>query len=188
MKKNKQDIRQEVYVQRRLISEQEQESVQLKLLENLKPLLTKISSIAIYHAMHGEINLRLVFDYCIQHKIRVYEPIAYKNTKIMRFNEINSENNNSIFYPEDYKLINESKWYNIDLILLPLLAADKYGHRIGQGGGYYDATLSNSLCIKRPILCGVGYSWQFHENIPFDNWDVKLNYFVSENDLCTIIK
>ena len=58
---------------------------------------------------------------------------------------------------------------------------DKSGHRLGQGGGYYDSTFGK--LTPRPIMCGVGYEWQLRDVIPSDEWDVPLDYFVSDQHI-----
>jgi 5-formyltetrahydrofolate cyclo-ligase len=69
---------------------------------------------------------------------------------------------------------------------LPLVAIDKSGYRLGKGGGYYDATLGNVIDLgeKVPKLCGAGCSIQMYlGDLPKENFDVQLDYFVSENGL-----
>lgn len=47
-----------------------------------------------------------------------------------------------------------------DVLLLPLLAFDQRGYRLGQGGGYYDATLAHLRSMKEAVAIGVGYAEQ----------------------------
>lgn len=188
MMSDKQQLRNNIRQRRKLITVDEQERAKQLLLNNLMPLLEQCKGIAIYDAAYGEADLELVIKYCLGNNIQVYAPIAYTNTKKMRFERIYNCGKREIFYPEDYELVNERKWYNLDLILLPLLAADQFGGRVGQGGGYYDATCSESIDDTQTILCGVGYQWQLFNRIPTDDWDLKLDFFVSEQELCKIIK
>lgn len=70
----------------------------------------------------------------------------------------------------------------LDLVLVPLLAFDGQGHRLGMGGGYYDrsfAFLKNGS--RRPILLGLAYEFQRLEHIPQEPWDVPLDGVVTEN-------
>ena len=58
-----------------------------------------------------------------------------------------------------------------DIILLPLIAFDRYGVRLGQGGGHYDRALAGS----RAMRIGVSWSWQEWPQLPCDPWDVRLD-------------
>lgn len=66
-----------------------------------------------------------------------------------------------------------------DLILVPGLAFDKYGYRIGYGGGYYDRFLKDQTTEK----LGLFYSKMEIEEIPKEPYDVKLDKLLTEIDL-----
>jgi 5-formyltetrahydrofolate cyclo-ligase len=67
-----------------------------------------------------------------------------------------------------------------DVLLVPLLAFDEAGHRLGYGGGYYDRTLS-SLRQKKPIIAiGVGYAGQEVDSVPKGMRDQPLDYILTE--------
>jgi len=65
-----------------------------------------------------------------------------------------------------------------DIVLMPLLAFDNRGTRLGYGGGYYDRTLASMK--KRPKLIGLAYSAQEFERLPRDAHDVPLDAVVTE--------
>lgn len=62
-----------------------------------------------------------------------------------------------------------------DIVLLPLLAVDRAGNRLGQGAGYYDRTLAD-LRARRPVVA-VGIAWevQLADTLPADPWDQPLD-------------
>lgn len=68
-----------------------------------------------------------------------------------------------------------------DILLMPLLAYDRAGHRLGYGGGYYDRTLAH--LGARPILVGFAFSGQEQETIPHQAHDVMLDAVVTERGL-----
>lgn len=68
---------------------------------------------------------------------------------------------------------------DIDLILVPGIAFDRSGHRIGFGKGCYDRLLSGYNGIK----IGFCYSEQICENIPFDEFDVCMDYLITEDEI-----
>lgn len=149
-------------------------------------LIDAATTIAIYHARSWEMNLGTLIKSAQKKHKKLYQPIAYKDHRFMRF-ETYDYNASPLFAVADYIPSNEIPWYNLDLIFMPLVAVDKIGTRLGNGGGYYDTTLSEILKLpktkRKTILCGVGFSCQMLEILPREDWDIPLDYFVSENGL-----
>jgi 5-formyltetrahydrofolate cyclo-ligase len=70
-----------------------------------------------------------------------------------------------------------------DLLLVPLLAFDRTGYRLGYGGGFYDRTLA-ALRAEKPVLAvGVAYAAQEVEAVPTDANDRRLDALVTEDEL-----
>ncbi len=64
------------------------------------------------------------------------------------------------------------------IALIPLLAWDASGGRLGRGGGHYDRAVTGAL---RPMcLVGLGYALQQCEALPRDPWDLQLDWVVTE--------
>ena len=77
---------------------------------------------------------------------------------------------------------------DMSVILLPLLAFDAAGHRLGMGGGWYDRSLAfRQHQPAPPRLVGVGYRFQQVQALPAEAWDVPLDAVVTEAGLlaCT---
>jgi 5-formyltetrahydrofolate cyclo-ligase len=70
---------------------------------------------------------------------------------------------------------------SLDLVLLPLLAFDARGRRLGNGGGYYDRALAGAAA--RPLRLGYAYAAQEVPAVPAEPWDVKLDAVVTERGL-----
>jgi 5-formyltetrahydrofolate cyclo-ligase len=66
-----------------------------------------------------------------------------------------------------------------DVVLVPLVAFDRAGHRLGQGGGYYDRLLSNTL---RPTV-GLAFDVQQVPSVPVEPHDCPLDVIVTESGL-----
>lgn len=65
-------------------------------------------------------------------------------------------------------------------LLVPMLAFDRTGHRLGYGAGYYDRTL-DALRAVRPVLAvGVAFAAQEVEAVPCADHDERLNWIVTE--------
>lgn len=76
----------------------------------------------------------------------------------------------------------------LDMILLPLVAFDAAGHRIGMGGGFYDRTLAftkRRRPWRRPLLIGLAYDFQQVARIKDNPWDVALDAIATPNDIIT---
>lgn len=70
-----------------------------------------------------------------------------------------------------------------DLILVPLIAVDRHGTRIGRGKGHYDRALAR-LRRGGAKLVGIGWDLQrLRSMIPADEWDIPLDGFVSPQRL-----
>ena len=69
----------------------------------------------------------------------------------------------------------------MDILLIPLVAFDAQGNRLGMGGGYYDRLLADlATRPRRPKLVGVAYHFQQVERLPTEPWDQRLDYIVSD--------
>ena len=80
--------------------------------------------------------------------------------------------------------------FQLDLVLVPLLAFDRRGHRLGYGGGWYDRSfgfLRQQVRPTEPLLVGVGYAFQELDAIAAQPWDVPLDYIATDHELidCT---
>ncbi len=66
----------------------------------------------------------------------------------------------------------------LDWIFVPLVAFDSSGHRLGMGGGYYDASLEVlrwRTYWPKPRLVGLAYEFQRIDHLAVDDWDVPLH-------------
>lgn len=69
-----------------------------------------------------------------------------------------------------------------DFVLVPFLAFDPDGFRVGYGAGYYDRTLAG-LRRRGPVVAvGVGYAGQELAEVPRDRHDQKLDWIITERD------
>jgi 5-formyltetrahydrofolate cyclo-ligase len=69
-----------------------------------------------------------------------------------------------------------------DILIVPLLAFDRHGHRLGYGAGYYDRTIA-ALRAKKPIVAvGIGYAAQEVERVPITPRDERLDLVLTERE------
>lgn len=152
-------------------------------LENSK-LFEKSNIIASYFSVNDEIqttdlNKKLINSgktLCLPTLTPANYTLSFKilnnNTKMVKgmFNIMEPDKNSKEVIP--------------DLILTPCVAFDKFGYRMGYGGGYYDRTINKlKLKFKELILIIVAFSDQEVPKIIFDEFDQKLDYILTEKKL-----
>jgi len=79
----------------------------------------------------------------------------------------------------------------LDVVLLPLLAFDRKGNRLGMGAGYYDRTfawLRDRPRPAQPLLVGIGYHFQEVPALAAQPWDVPLDYIATERELIACVE
>ena len=67
-----------------------------------------------------------------------------------------------------------------DVVLVPLVAFDETGQRLGQGGGFYDRAIA-AAGASRPLLIGVAHAFQQVRSVPIEAWDMPLDAVVTED-------
>ena len=68
-----------------------------------------------------------------------------------------------------------------EILLVPLVAFNKYKSRLGYGGGYYDRYIQKIKNIKKILTIGVAFSFQEVRKLPINEHDKKLDYIFTEN-------
>ena len=64
---------------------------------------------------------------------------------------------------------------DIDVVVLPALAYNEEGIRLGAGGGYYDRYIGNAGA-KRPYLLGICYEFQICSDVPYNDQDIAADF------------
>ena len=70
---------------------------------------------------------------------------------------------------------------DVDAALIPGLAWDRAGHRLGRGAGYYDRMLADARW--RGFRCGLFFAAQETESVPRDAWDVRLDAIITDREI-----
>ena len=66
----------------------------------------------------------------------------------------------------------------IDVVVVPGMAFDKEGHRLGRGKGYYDRFLAK---IRNTYKIGLCFPWQLVDNVPTDEHDILMDEIMTMN-------
>ncbi len=70
-----------------------------------------------------------------------------------------------------------------DIMLVPLAAFDRNGHRIGYGAGYYDKTITRIRAMKPVVAIGVAFAAQEIERVPATPFDARLDLVLTEKEI-----
>lgn len=74
-----------------------------------------------------------------------------------------------------------------DALLVPLLACDSEGWRLGYGGGFYDRTLALLRARKLVTAVGVGFDAQFVPEVPHGPDDQRLDWLLTDKRACAFV-
>jgi 5-formyltetrahydrofolate cyclo-ligase len=69
-----------------------------------------------------------------------------------------------------------------DILIVPMLAFDRTGHRIGYGAGYYDLTIARLRGMKPVTAIGIAYAAQEIAEIPATPRDARLDFVLTERE------
>lgn len=149
-------------------------------------ILLRFSSIAGYLSNNGEPSINAF----MQHSCRVnrpfYLPVLNKQSLVFAHYKWGEQLiNNRFNIPEP---IAEHRFPAkfLSVVLMPLVAFDSQGNRMGMGGGYYDRTLAfmrHATCKKKPLLIGIAYSLQEVDRLVSQPWDIPLDAVITEKGL-----
>ena len=153
------------------------------------PHFNGAKNIALYFANDGEISPhKLAYRARAQNKITWY-PVLTRKQMSFRVNNGRSKlwrNRYGIAEPlPKQKCLDANQ---LDIVLLPLVAFDRAGNRLGMGGGYYDRTFAFKRRIPHhgPLLVGLAHALQEHTELTADNWDIPLDYIVTDREIIAV--
>ena len=75
-----------------------------------------------------------------------------------------------------------------DTVLVPLLAVDLRGNRLGQGSGHYDRALRRLRSSKRVVAVGIAWECQVIDDVPADPWDEPLDFVATPERIVRVAR
>ncbi|HKV66034.1 MAG TPA: 5-formyltetrahydrofolate cyclo-ligase [Rhodanobacteraceae bacterium] len=157
-------------------------------LEDLPEFMTD-ANVAGYWAVRGELPLNLAVASLARRKQHYFLPVlgAARQLSFAEYSTGIPVMHNRFGIPEPATPAERRRTpRDMDVVLLPLLAFDRQGHRLGTGGGWYDrsfAFLREMPRPAKPLLVGIGYTFQEMESIPAEPWDIDLDYVATDSEL-----
>lgn len=150
-------------------------------------LFMKSKVLFIYISFGNEVDTHKIIEYALDSGKEICVPKVISRLKGMRALKINNlkeleVSNYGILEPKDNA--EEVFLENMDLAIIPGLAFDLKGGRIGYGGGFYDRFFSNTNASIRKIA--LAYELQILDGLPLEDHDITIDGIITENGFRSI--
>lgn len=148
------------------------------------PALLKARHIALYWPMDGEVDVRGLVKRFPEK--RFYLPVLphapHPQLRFVHWHGRALTYRNRYHIPEPVRGHSHTP-ERLDLVLMPLVAFDPSGARLGMGAGFYDRTfaIQRMLPGAGPRLLGIAHQLQCVPFLPTDSWDIPLHGVVTES-------
>ena len=177
--KNK--LRRDLLEKRRTLAQSLQEEKSDLILKTLlsEEAFAEASSVALYFPINGEVDTRGIFRKCVELEKKVFFPKTRGSDLVfLRTRNIEELSPGTFLVPEPPEDAECARSDELDLVLVPGVAFDLSGNRIGYGKGFYDRFLKD---IPRHIRFGLAYRFQVLESVPSHETDVKTGRIITED-------
>ena len=146
------------------------------------PLFENARTVLAYDSTEGEVNTQTLLARCIERTSRVTLPRMEKKTRglfihsVTNLNALEATRFGFREPPADSPQIAASE---IDWVIVPGVAFDVHGNRLGRGGGYYDRFLARSYL--KAVRCALAFECQIVPDIPCLPHDRGVEFIFTEN-------
>lgn len=181
------ELRADMRHRRRSLGAEEREHAASELCRRLAltSMFLRARHLAVYIAHDGEIDLAPLIARAWSTGKRVYLPTLHRNRLwFLPLSPVTPLVRNRFGIPEPQGPAGDRcPAARLDLVMMPLVAFDPAGNRLGMGGGYYDRTfayLRHRRHWRRPKLVGVAYVFQQIQSLSARSWDVPMTAVATE--------
>ncbi|HEU4671095.1 MAG TPA: 5-formyltetrahydrofolate cyclo-ligase [Dyella sp.] len=184
------ELRQRLTGQRKALAPQQRIAAAQGLRRSLEqlPEYHTDARVAGYWAVNGELALNLVIPPLLARGQQFLLPLldTGRQLRFAPWQAGDAVEPNRHGIPEPVRVERPLAPFQLDLVLVPLLAFDRRGQRLGYGGGYYDrsfAFLNEQARPTEPLLVGIAYDFQEVDAIEPARWDVPLDFVATDREL-----
>lgn len=154
--------------------------------DRLIDILDGESPVLVYVSKEGEVDTQHFISRLLGRGTEVVVPIIERENRKLRLSYLRdpavlSPSTFSVPEPIGHEIPADPE--NIRVVIIPMIAFDRHGHRLGYGAGYYDRFLSSHSHMKK---IGVAFSCQEMETIPADRNDVRMDIIVTEKGVIEV--
>lgn len=180
----KQEIRRKIKALRQMLSESEKMAASeevFDILEKSAPFMMA-DRILMYHSLPDELSTHRFLKKWGSRKHFYLPRVNGVNLEILPYDESRLEL--GAFHIEEPTGNDTVDPGDIELIIVPAVAYDRTGNRLGRGKGFYDRLLAMTKATK----IGVGYEFQLVEEIPVEPHDIKMDMIITQSGSIIIRK
>ena len=161
------------------IGEQESESSAIQAQLEKLTIFTKAEAILCYYSHHGEVRTQELMTKWLNKKTFLLPKLTEGNTFLVQpITSLDTLEENRFGIPEP--VISELEAPRPELIIVPGVAFDRKGNRIGMGSGYYDRYLADKEDIPKIALA---YSQQILDELPKEPYDKPVDYIITKDEV-----
>ena len=182
---DKATLRQTFLTQRKALLQQAQHEASIALCARIQALSVYQAAkhIAFYQSIGGEISLHPLWLLAESTGKTCYMPVMIPSSKTLLFLPATSKTPQKIsthdILEPDVSSTHAISIEDLDLMIVPLVAFNTEGTRLGRGAGYYDRTLQH----KTPgCILGAAYEFQQEPSLIADPWDISLTGIATEKN------
>ncbi|NYT20586.1 MAG: 5-formyltetrahydrofolate cyclo-ligase [Methanomicrobiales archaeon] len=142
--------------------------------------------VMVYASKPGEVDTSGLIERLLARGIRIVVPIIEQETRTLRLSFLRDPGvlrPSTFSVPEPVGCEIPADPSGIDLVVVPMMAFDRRGFRLGYGAGYYDRFLSDHPGMMK---IGVAFSCLEVDRIPADEHDVRMDVIVTEDGVVEI--
>lgn len=178
----KEDIRRNIRARKTLLSAEEKAEAARRVFDRLEKSVafTMAENILMYHSLPDELSTHEFIERWADRKHFFLPRVNGMNLEILPYDR--SRLARGAFLIEEPQGDDIASIERIELIVVPAVAYDRCGNRVGRGKGYYDRLLADSNATK----IGVGYDFQLVDEIDAEPHDVSVDIVITESNDITI--
>ena len=149
------------------------------------PDFIKAQNILFYWSMNDEVHTHIAVQKCSTEKNIFLPVVDGEDLLIKKFNGVETlVAGESFAIPEPSVDADETSLENIDLVVVPGVAFDRQGGRMGRGKGFYDRMFGKITDKeKTPIKIGVCFDFQLVSDVPKEPHDELMNTIITESEV-----
>jgi 5-formyltetrahydrofolate cyclo-ligase len=154
-----------------------------RICRNLMDVLDGANPLMVYVSKPMEVHTRALISHLLAQGKTVVVPIIEKDTKTLRLSYIEdpavlSQSTFDVSEPVGHEMPAQAA--DVKAVIIPMLAFDKRGNRLGYGAGYYDRFLTTHPHMTR---IGIAFACQELMEIPTDPTDAGMDLIVTDTGI-----